>query len=471
MTELEPDVTPGVDNRSVSRRAVLGGLAAAAAAPLLGACSGSSSDVSANGQVTLDVVGFEVDPDQRNTPLDNAYKKFLADFQKQHPKIKINSQQTPPNFDTQIIVDLASGSAPDLWSQDASSLAPLIQRNLLLDMRKCIKKVPSLDSARFFPSVLDIHRAKDGSLYGLPNDFTPMVVYYNPTSFAKAKMAPPKPNWTWDDQLQMAKQLTLDSSGRSRLDSSFDESNVVQWGYRLNKYTYGWVYRVWQNGGDVLSPDRTTASGFLDSDATVEAIQWYADLVLEHKVSPSPSTLDNLTHTSDFDTLFTQGKFAMFDSGHWELVGLAASKYYKPEMLAVIPQPRRKNADTVLYESSFVVRHDLPDDKIEAVAHFVDAATGRQYQDTKDLTGIALAGNEAAARASLTDRRSPFRRLDKTFVDVAANGRRPYGSILASYPTVEKLLDGMMEKILHGSSVKDEIHTTVQAVDQELKSR
>ncbi|MFC7547863.1 extracellular solute-binding protein [Plantactinospora sp. GCM10030261] len=459
----------------MSRRGLLrfgfGTAAVAVLAPALAACGSSDDDVSADGEVTLTVVGFEVPPEEKGSELDKAYKKFLADFQEQNPKIKIQSIQAPPNFDTQIIVDLASGSAPDLWSQDASSLAPLVKRNLLLDMRKLTTAAPELDLDRFFPQVLEIHKGEGDAIHGLPNDFTPMVVYYNPAVFTKANVPVPQPGWSWDDQLAAAQRLTIDSAGRNRLDPAFDEGNVVQWGYRLSQYAYQWVYRIWQNGGDVISPDGTTATGFLDAPAAVEAIGWYADLVLKHKVAPPPSTLEKLTNAANFNDLFIEGKFAMFDSGHWSLVGLTGAKGYQKELVAVAPQPRRTEEATALYESSFVLRHDLPEAKIKAAATFVAAATDRGYQDTKAITGIAISANKTAAEESLTSDNAKFPELDKVFVDATSQGRPPYGSKIGAYPTIEKGLDGMMEQILRGASVQEQVAKTVELVNRELKAR
>lgn len=468
--EIQPPRLPGrirTDRRSVLRWGVTAGLLAGAA-PALAACGGSGGD--SDGKTTLRVVGFEVNPDEKGTPLDKAYKKFLSDFEAANPTIKIDSQQTPPEFDTKIIVDLASGTAPDLWSQDASSLAPLIERKLLLDMRQCLKKVPGLKLDRFFPSVLKIHE-QHGGIYGLPNDFTPMVVYYNPSLFKARQVDEPKDGWTWDDLLAAAKTLTRDDSGRSADDSGFDAKNVKTWGYRASKYTYSWVFRVWQNGGDVLSPDRSTASGYLDSDATLEALQWHADMVLKHKVSPAPSALDAMTQKSSFDAEFVKDRFAIFDSGHWELVGLTTAEGFTPDKLGVVQQPRRKQSATVLYESSFVVRHDVEPEKLEAIAKFVDAATGPKYQDTKAVTGIAIAANRSAAEASLQDKSSQFADVDDVFIKAADLGRPPSGSQLAKYPTIEGMLDDMMDRIMRSGDVEKEVGTAIKAINRELESQ
>lgn len=461
----------GVDRRTVLRWG-MGAAATVAAGPFIVAC-GSDSDPGAEsgsggGSVTLKVVGFEVSPEEKGSDLDLAYQNFLADFQEKNPNIKIDSLDTPPDFDTQIVVDLAAGTAPDLWSQDASSLANLVKRDLLLDGRKLMEVLPELTTDRFFPQVLAINTTEDGGIYGFPNDFTPMVTYVNPTLFDAAGLTAPEAGWTWDDQLSAAQQLTLDSAGRNSLDPDFDADDVVQWGYRISQYAYQWVYRLWQNGGDVISPDFTTASGYLDSQESIEAIQWYADLVLKHKVSPTPSALENMTNASDANTLFLQGKFAMFDSGHWSLVGLSGNAEFAPEKVGVVPQPASTDSATVLYQSSFVLRFDLPEDKMEAAARFVEAATNRGYQDTKAITGIAISANAEAADGSLTSPDAKFADLDEVFIAATEDGRPPYGSKIGVYPTIEETLNGLMEQILRGESVEEQVSKAVEDINREL---
>lgn len=456
-----------------SRRSMLrlgtGMGAALALAPVLSACGDESEGESPDGKVTLSVIGFEVIPDEKGSPLDQAYKKFLADFQAKHTDIVIDSRETPPEFDTKIIVDLAAGTAPDLWAQDASSLAPLIQRKLLLDMRELQEAVPELTTDRFFPSVLEINKAEDGALYGLPNDFTPVVVYYNPSLFTKAGLPMPQEGWTWDDQLTTAQALTRDGKGRSVLDAGFDANDVKQWGYRASKYAYLWVYRVWQNGSDILSPDRKTASGFLDSPATLEALQWYADLVLKHKVSPNPSSLEKMTAKSSFSSQFVQGRFGMFDSGHWQLSDLSITEGFGKDTLGVIGQPKKIDDSTVIYQSSFAVRHDLPDAKKKAIGLFVEAATAAGYQSTKVVTGIALSANEAVAKEAAAGS-GKFSAVDPTFVAAAAKGRPPSGSKVAKYPTIEEKLNDMMDRIMRKGDVEGEVAAAVKDIDRELQS-
>ncbi len=202
--------------------------------------------------VDLNVIGFKVGPDEIGTPLDKAHQWLISTFMAKNPGVKVNALEAPPDFDTQLYVDLAAGTGPDLWYADASTLARLGDSGYLMDMRDLPKLVPGFSFDRFWPNVLDIHKGKKGEYWGIPSDFTPMVIFYNPEVFKAAKAPLPTTSWTWNDLLKAAQLTTLDSSGRNRLDPSFDEKNVVTWGFRIRKYTFEWIYRVWQNGGDVI---------------------------------------------------------------------------------------------------------------------------------------------------------------------------------------------------------------------------
>lgn len=423
--------------------------------------------VNAQEPVTLDVMGFVVPLEEQGTPLDEAYQTFITDFETAHANVDINALETPPEFDTQLLVDLAAGTAPDVWNQDASTFARLVDGGYLMDLRQCLELTPSLNLDRFFPTVLSIWQPEaDGPIYALPNDFTPMVIYYNTASFERAGVEPPPADWTWDDLIQLSQELTLDSSGRNRLDPDFDETNVVQWGFRVRKWAFEWIYRLWQNGGDVISPDGTTVSGYLDSPESIAAITFLRDLVTEYGVSPEPTVYDQLIQQAGFLDRFLLGEFAMFDRGHWELVGLRANANYQEGSFGILSQPASAQEATVFYASGFVVNASLTDAEKQAACDFIAAATDRGYQDTKAITGIAISGNQAAAEAAAQD--NPYPEIEEAFVNEVQFGRPPYGARFANWPTVEELLDAMMERILAGGDVETEVAAAVEEINREL---
>ncbi len=419
---------------------------------------------------TLRVVGFVVNPEEIGTPLDLAYQDFLAQFQTDHPNVTVEALETPPEFDTQLLTDLAAGTAPDVWSQDASTLARLIDSGSVLDMRECMAVVPELDLERFFPSTVAIHmpEGEDGPIYGLPNDFTPMVMYYNPVSFENAGVDLPTSDWTWEQFLDTAQRLTLDSQGRNAQDADFDPADVVQYGFRVRHYVFEWLYWVWQNGSDVISPDGTTVDGYLNSPEAIEAITLLRDMVSEYHVSPEPASLADMTQQAGFLPVFLDGSVAMFPRGHWELVGLRSQDNYEPGRVAVVGNPSNVEDATVLYASGWVINSAVAEDpaRLLAACNMVNAATSLDYQLTKNITGVAIPANMEAAQAAIDT--TDYPEIEQVFVDEVANGRAPYGARFAIWPVVETRIDLMMENILAGESIEDEVALAVEEINREL---
>jgi multiple sugar transport system substrate-binding protein len=419
-------------------------------------------------EVTLDVIGFRVPPHEIGTPLDQAYQDFIAQFEADNPGVTVNALETPPDFSTYIITALATGTAPDVWSQDGSSLAQVAGSGLLLDMERCVELVPEFDFDRFFPTVLALHQGlEEGSTYGVPNGFTPMVIYYNPEAFERAGVeVPGEENLSWEAFLELAQRLTVDAEGRNALDPDFDAASVEQYGFRVRQFPFEWVYWLWSNGTDVISPDGTTASGYLDSEASIETITFLRDMVLEHGVSPTPTALDAMQAEFGFLDLFLQGRTAMFPRGHWELVGLRANPNYEPGRVAVMGNPYRLEPATVIYEAGFVIPADIDEAKLEAACRFVEAATDVGYQQTKPLTGIELPGNRFVAEEAIDA--SPQPEVAEVFVNQVQYARPPYGALYERYPAVETVLESMMERILAGEDVETSVQEAVREINREL---
>jgi multiple sugar transport system substrate-binding protein len=418
-------------------------------------------------QVTLDVIGFRVPPNEVGTPLDLAYQTFVAEFELDHG-VRVNALESPPDFNTYILTALATNTAPDVWAQDASSLAAIAQTGQLLDMNVCQELVPAFDFDRFFPSVLALHQGfEPGKTYGVPNDFTPMVIYYNPESFARAGVeVPTEANLSYEAFLELAQRLTLDSAGRNALDPAFDRANVEQYGYRVRRFPLDWMHWLWGNGGAPLSPDGTTASGYLDSPASIEVLTLLRDMVTEYGVSPTPGALDALQASLGFLDLFLTGKVAMFPRGHWELIGLQANANFEPGRVGVMGNPYGTAPATVIFESGFVIPASIAPEKLEAACQFVDAATSPGYQDTKALTGIAISGNQAVAQAAIASARLP--EVEQAFFDQVQYARPPYGALFPNYGAVETILQSMMEEILAGEDIEAAVADAVREINREL---
>ena len=115
-----------------------------------------------------------------------------------------------------------------------------------------------------------------------------LVMFYNKDMFDAAGIDYPPTSadeaWTWDEFVEVAKQLTLDANGNNAASPDFDPDSIVQYGCMVENLT--WQLEVWcrSNGSGFYSTDGTSVT--INEEAAVEAIQAIADLYLVHHVAP-----------------------------------------------------------------------------------------------------------------------------------------------------------------------------------------
>ncbi|HRE27182.1 MAG TPA: sugar ABC transporter substrate-binding protein, partial [Anaerolineales bacterium] len=202
------------------------------------------------------------------SPEEAASHRLVADaFTKEHPDIKIETWNEPwDNYFTKIQALWASGdpkAVPDvafLWPTPKyaaegvlENLDPYIQKSgyNLNDYWGGL-----LESAKY-----------NGSVYGLPRDIEVNVLYYNKTLFDKAGVAYPNDNWTWDDLLAAAEQLTVkDASGK-----------VTQYALAVE----GGKFAKWvnQNGGGILDDYVNPSKCRLADPESIAGVKFFADLM------------------------------------------------------------------------------------------------------------------------------------------------------------------------------------------------
>jgi multiple sugar transport system substrate-binding protein len=130
-------------------------------------------------------------------------------------------------------------------------------------------------------------------LVGIPKDYSTMAFYINTALFDAAGIPYPEEGWTWDDALDIALELTLDANGNNANSPDFDPENVVQWGMDVvnDPWWRGILGFVKGWGVESISEDGTTTTGYINSEAAVEALEFYRDLIFEYHVAPSATTI------------------------------------------------------------------------------------------------------------------------------------------------------------------------------------
>ncbi|MFZ5825631.1 MAG: extracellular solute-binding protein [Bacillota bacterium] len=215
-------------------------------------------------------------------------------FQKKYPHITVKSVVQPyDGLHDSLITAAASGTAPDLFRMDIVWTPEFAKLGALEALDGYEGFAALKDSV--FPGPLATNAYK-GKYYGLPLNTNTQVMVYNPDFLKEAGLsAPPK---TIDE----FKQYLNAFKGK-------DE----KYGLALGG-TYPWQMLpfFWSLGGQITSPDYTKASGFVNSAASVEALQTLSDL---HKAGAlAPSMLGG--QPSSWDG-YKAGKYGAVLEGPW----------------------------------------------------------------------------------------------------------------------------------------------------------
>lgn len=136
----------------------------------------------------------------------------------------------------------------------------------------------------------------EGSYYGAPWAASNKCFYYNEDVFEAAGLDPDDPQLdTWDDMLAAAQQIR-DETDTPAL--GLAGADAIETGSQYYHYH-------WSHGADLVDDDGMPV---VNSDAGVEALTFYSDLVLEHDVTQS-SPLSSTRQ--DIRQLFESGELGM----------------------------------------------------------------------------------------------------------------------------------------------------------------
>ena len=213
---------------------------------------------------------------------------------------RVRLSPIPSDYHTKLCTMIAGGTGPDFFYLSQEYVAAFAAQGALLDLTELIARDPDpvTDLSGYYAEVLAQYRRR-GRLYGLPWIAQPVVLYCNAAMFRAAGVPLPDRTWDWRRFVQAGRALTRDTDGDGRID---------QWGFVLNGWPPARMW-VWQNGAELI--DRRTGRLRLTSGPVVEAMDFYAGLILRERIAPPLSVVTE----SGFSEMFRAGKVAMFMGG------------------------------------------------------------------------------------------------------------------------------------------------------------
>jgi len=254
--------------------------------------------------------------------------RAMADrFEELNPGIKVNVEVTPwDEYWMKLEAAATGGALPDVFWMHTNQFLRYAQSDMLLEVGTMVEKDPELSYDNYPEGLVKMYEY-NGKNYAIPKDFDTIGLIYNRKIFDDAKVPYPDDTWDWDKLVEVAKQLT-------------DESKGI-WGFAAENSSQSGFYNIiYQNQGSVIKED-LLESGY-DMPETIEAIQFWTDLILKHKVSP---TLAQMTDTTPI-ALFTSGKVAMMFMGSWMITELTTNENTK-EVADIAILPKGKTRATI----------------------------------------------------------------------------------------------------------------------------
>ncbi|TVR78411.1 MAG: ABC transporter substrate-binding protein [Rhodospirillales bacterium] len=283
-------------------------------------------------------------------PLTRVVDGLVADFQAEHPDIKVNAIYAGNYDDTRIraLSAIQSGDPAQLSVLFSIDVYDLIEQDLIVPFDAIV----STDEERawlesFYPALM-ANGQVEGQTWGIPFQRSTIVLYYNKDAFAEAGLDPDAPPTTWDEMVEAGKALTGD--GRFGL-------MVPSTGYPY------WMFQAFaiQNGKELMNPDGTET--YFDDPAVVEALQFWRDLAAEHGIMPAG--------TLEWGTLrqaFVQGQTAMM----WHTTGnLTAVRNEAPFDFGVAMLPANVRPGSPTGGGNFYIFKGASDAERKAAVTFI----------------------------------------------------------------------------------------------------
>ena len=306
---MKTEQTP---KRALSRRKFLQLSSTAAGLALLSACAApaaqpSESAVPGQQQILLRYSHWGNEDEKAST------WNTLQAFMEQNPNITVEQMYIPEAGDPylqKMNAMAASNTLPDgALFPDEHTLSWAL-RDMFLDLSDIYSgEHEKVDAIQY--------RTPDGRLVGVSGAQEIQLIWYNKDLFDEEGIPYPPASaeeaWSWEQSLEIAKQLTVDVNGNNALSPAFDPTSMDRFGFQMGLWMMPVITFMRSNGGDIFTDDWMGLA--LDKPESIEAIQMMADLMNVHNVMPKLTAGGSM----GTDTGLLSRKIAMAMDGQWVL--------------------------------------------------------------------------------------------------------------------------------------------------------
>lgn len=213
-------------------------------------------------------------------------------FEEKYPNITVVEEPVgaPDDLFNRLATDFASGTAPDVFALGGAKPQEYGAAGALLDLSTVTEYLPTDKYANFTLT----NAIVDDTLYGLPTGGNAIGVLINPAIFEAAGVDVPDENWTWEDFVEIADEISA-NAGDGIVGLDLRIQDVL--GTYVAQYTDTGIYD-WEGN---LAVDADTIQ------------QWYEmeQALVEGGGLPDPSVIVEHWNVTPDLTLFGTGKAGM----------------------------------------------------------------------------------------------------------------------------------------------------------------
>jgi multiple sugar transport system substrate-binding protein len=287
-------------------------------------------------------------------------RQVLDTFAGQFPDITVNYQPVAADYYIKLQTDIAAGNAADVFYVKNEFSQDFMSRDVLLAIDDYMA-ADGVNPDDFYASLLNAFKW-EGKTYGLPKDWSPLGMVYDPAALEDAGVEVPA---TWDD-LRSAAQAITDASGQAAI-------NLAP---ALDRF----ILFLYQAGGNVT--DESFSQVTLDQDPAKQALDFYYGLYTDG-LSATPADV-GAQWPGD---AFAQGLASIIFEGNWMFPFLKDNAPDKEYGIAELPAgPGGKGTPAFTNSYSIFKGSKNP----EAAWTLVNYLTGPEGMATWTSLGLAM---------------------------------------------------------------------------------
>jgi len=376
------------------------------------------------------------------------FSHLVSEYEAQHPGQKVSSLYVN-NDDTlqKVLTAVRGGSPPDiayLYGSWAPNVAEIPQ---VVDLTQVVKQ-PGVDWNDFWTGERAVATV-NGKVIGIPALVDNLAVVYNKTLFAKAHLAVPGPNWTWQQFVADAQKLT---------DPAIKQFGTAYVTPGTEDTVWHWEALLWEAGGQLLSADNKTAA--FDSAAGLTSLETLRTMAVTDKsmyLDPTDSAYGNL---------FNSGKIGMLVTGPWDLSSFP-NVHYGVQIMPSYPGSSGGH-QTISGPDNWVIFNNGSAHVSAAEQFLLWLTAPAQVKYFSLQTGDLPTRQSVAQQASVSTQMNAALPGVSTFVANLGNVEQARPQI-PQYPKISQILGTMIVSVLLGQSQPQAaLASAAQQVNQAL---